>query len=89
MGSRASRWRCRALRIASQGVNALLLGGSPTETVSGRAWRSAPASPGWARVRRAIDALFFWDEAHCLASHLEDVRFARAVLAADPREVTS
>lgn len=47
-------------------VNALV-GGWADETLSARAWRLRHR-PAWARIRRVIDALFFWESAHCASA---------------------
>lgn len=44
-------------------VNALT-GGYADETFSARAWRKRDAK-GWKHVRAALDALWFWQPAHC------------------------
>lgn len=42
------------------------------ETLSSRAYRMAPVSRGWARMRRLIDWLIFWEKDHCrLAFEIE------------------
>jgi hypothetical protein len=61
--------------VMSQCVNVLLLDGSPSESVSGRAHRE-----GWTRAERIIDRVFFWGIDHCAAAHREDIAFARAIL---------
>lgn len=49
-------------------VNALT-GGWADETLSARAWRLRERR-GWGIARRVIDALFFWQEGHCLDAWL-------------------
>jgi hypothetical protein len=66
--------------IGSQLLNVLAFGGSPNETVSGRAYRQR-SNPAWARREAWINWLFR-DPDHCRTSHLEDVAFARVILAA-------
>jgi len=58
----------------SQGFNVLLLGGHHDETVSGRAYRNR-----WP-ARRWINAVFFWQEDHCRASHMRDIEWAKELL---------
>lgn len=41
-----------------------ILGGWADETLSSRCWRKR-AYPGWKRALHIVDALFFWQEAHC------------------------
>lgn len=73
------RWLWRFAAWLSQGVNLVLCNGSPDETLSGRAWRQGQVlgHPGWARARRVIDTLFFWQAAHCRGSHQQDLDLAR------------
>ena len=42
-----------------------LAGGMADETISARAFRLQKQSRAWQRVRKFIDAIFFWDAAHC------------------------
>lgn len=42
------------------------MGGSADETLSARAWRLRLVSVRWRLARVVIDALFFWEEQHCL-----------------------
>jgi hypothetical protein len=59
----------RFLVVVSQRANAWLFGGSPDETVSGRAHREANAGCHiWQRRERIINALFR-DRTHCRDSH--------------------
>lgn len=60
----------------SQLANKVLFNGNPNESLSGRAWRTGSV---W---RRVIDAILFWDEAHCEVSYLNDIRYARELLRA-------
>lgn len=48
-----------------------LLGGSPDETLSARAWRLRGTSAGWARAQRIIDAVFM-DPKHCEDSYTSE-----------------
>lgn len=70
--------------LASQAINVILFDGMPDETVSGRCYRDGVLGgcPRWARRRRIIDAVFFWDTDHCRRSHENDVSFARLILQA-------
>lgn len=69
--------------LISQLVNVIVFGGLPDETVSGRSYREGVLGgcPIWARRRRVIDAVFFWDPGHCRRSHERDLAFARMILA--------
>lgn len=66
------------LRIAawfSQTVNLWLLFGHHDQTVSARCWVNRHR-PGWRTAYRVINTVFFWQDDHCYASHLQDVKFA-------------
>lgn len=67
----------------SQGINCVLLGGSPDQTVSARAYVNRNDAT-WAFVYCAINMVFFWQEDHCRDSHQADVDFALAVLESNP-----
>jgi hypothetical protein len=41
--------------------------GTPDEMLSARAWRLREVHP---KLRKAIDALFFWDDNHCEECYL-------------------
>ena len=76
----------RLLRLAalsSQMANVVLFDGSPDETVSGRAYRQGvlQLNPKWARRRRLINRVFFWQPDHCKISHQQDVKMAKAIMA--------
>jgi hypothetical protein len=68
------RWLFKLATLCSQAFNALVLGGSPDESVSGRAHRE-----GW-RLEWWIDRLFFWEPHHCRRAHESDVAFAKMIL---------
>jgi len=64
-----------------------MLGGNPSETLSGRCYREDIA---WGRT--AIDSLFFFQPNHCLHSHIDDRVGARDLLGAwdqTPEEETT
>lgn len=66
----------RLTRIAaalSELMNACI-GGHNNETLSGRAWRTNH----W--TVKYINRVFFWQENHCLTSHLDDVKWAHEFL---------
>jgi|GEM_PF-878011 len=67
--------------ILSRTVNALFLRGSMHQTTSSRAYVNSFHSAGWARGRRAINALFFWQTDHCAEAWASEVNRARKVLA--------
>lgn len=73
------------LRIGSwlsQGVNCVFLFGHPDITVSARAYIEyrLKRNNRWRVAYHAINALFFWQNDHCMESFLDDVAFAREVL---------
>ncbi|WP_190305674.1 hypothetical protein [Roseicitreum antarcticum] len=65
--------------ILSRMINALLRG-SMHQTTSSRAYVESQHSAGWARGRRAINALFFWQNDHCAEAWASEVNRARKVL---------
>lgn len=78
----------------SQGVNVLLLWplgrrtAHPDLTVSARCHVEGQiyGHRAWERVRRAIDAFFFWEPDHCASSFRKDVEFSRRVTRWSERE---
>jgi len=51
-----------------------LTGGWADETLSARAWRKSqkPDKAHWVWIRRAIDALFFWQKGHCEDAYMAE-----------------
>lgn len=41
----------------------------------------APKSVEWDRRRRYVNALFFWQDDHCLSAHKAEIARARNILA--------
>lgn len=80
--ARSPRW-LRLAQWGSAGLNVIFFNGSPDETISGRAYRQGvlQGNARWARARRIIDRLFWFDPDHCRKSHAADRAFARAILA--------
>jgi hypothetical protein len=78
-------WLWRFAAWLSQGANLILFNGSPDETCSGRSFRLGTlyGNPKWLARQKRIDRIF--GEGHCAASHEDDVRFAREILAAAER----
>lgn len=72
----------RALDLASQALNTLLLNGSPDESTSGRAYREAvlQARRRWRLAYRFINGLFFWEQNHCADAYRVDLTRAQARL---------
>lgn len=64
---------------ASQGVNCVFLLGHPDQSLSARCYLQRNGRV-WCALYRAINALFWWDNDHCKASHERDLRFARRLL---------
>jgi len=62
----------QVLVALDQLVNAML-GGYADETLSARAYRRQQDSRGWAVARRVIDAMFFWESAHCEDAFVAEV----------------
>lgn len=63
----------------SQGINCVVLGGSPDQTVSARAYLNQKEEY-WDVVYKWINKLFFWQQNHCKESHEADIVFARSIL---------
>lgn len=70
------------VRIAawlSQGINCVVLGGSPDQTVSARAYVLKDMQ-GWSTVYWLLNKIFFFQKDHCRSSHEADLAFARQIL---------
>ena len=63
----------------SQGINCVLLNGSPDQTVSARAYLNQK-DKYWGIAYYSINRLFFWQINHCKESHEADLVFARSIL---------
>jgi hypothetical protein len=57
----------------SQLANVVLLNGHPNESISGRC-HGAP----WPRIKRIVNALFWWQVDHCKSAYSNDVKWAKA-----------
>lgn len=68
----------------SQSFNAIVLLGSPDETVSARCHRQRHMR-AWDIARRIFNTVYFWQEDHCADSYADDVSRAGWVLAAHRR----
>jgi len=66
--------------ILSRAINAFVFKGSTAQTLSARCHLEAPSSPEWARRRRFVNAIFFWQDDHCLIAWEQEVERARYVL---------
>lgn len=63
-------WR---IALAFDQLANVVAGGFEDETISSRAWRMAQGgSRKWALLRRAIDALFWFDPDHCRTSFFNE-----------------
>lgn len=49
-----------------------LLGSTPDETLSARAYRLRLVSPAWHVAQIVIDGLFFWQQEHCKQSYFAE-----------------
>lgn len=69
----------RVLDWITQGLNTVLLNGSPDESTSGRAYRECviDGNRRWCRDYRFINALFFWQDNHCKTAYEDDIARAR------------
>lgn len=58
---------------ADQTINAVF-GGYPDETLSSRLYRKDVEAnkSHWTAIRKAVDALFFWQKSHCRAAYLRE-----------------
>ena len=63
----------------SQGINCVLLNGSPDQTVSARAYINQKEKY-WGIAYKWINKLFFWQGNHCKASYQVDINFAKSIL---------
>ncbi|MCG5538939.1 hypothetical protein [Halorhodospira sp. 9622] len=75
----------RRIGDASSRFGNALIGGSPAETISGRAYREAKAgSIRWQRIKVWIDRVFklFGERAHCRRTHQRDLEVAKGLLEA-------
>lgn len=66
----------------SQGIHCILLGGHHDQTVSARAYMEYRllGNRRWAKDYYFLNALFLFQEDHCLTSYLADIEFAKEVL---------
>lgn len=67
-------WLLQVLIALDQLANALIPGGWADETLSSRAHRMrVKGQRYWGWTARAIDALFFWQRAHCAQAHADEL----------------
>jgi len=75
----------RLIRIGdafSQLLNVLIFNGHPNESLSGRAWRTKSK---WYKV---IDALLWFDKNHCMTAYINDLNYAKELVAGIDESVT-
>lgn len=70
-------WLVRILNAVSQLGNVVFLNGHPNESISGRSYRE-----NW-KLRHVIDVILWFDEDHCMNSHLNERVWARHILSLD------
>ena len=63
--------------VGSRFINASGYSGSTHDTLSSRSYFDGHTDPEWARRRRFINLLFFWQEDHCQADYLYGLEQAR------------
>ena len=61
--------RSEQIPIAIDQLVNTICGGWADETISCRAHRRQGKSRKWARWRKVIDSLFFWQERHCQSAY--------------------
>ena len=61
--------RSEQIPIALDQLINTIFGGWADETISSRAHRMQGKSRKWARWRKVIDCLFFWQENHCESAY--------------------
>lgn len=61
------------LIAVDQLVNAILLGYAD-ETISARAYRLGKTSKAWRVAEKVINVLFFFQDEHCQAAYLDEVK---------------
>ncbi|MDO9639698.1 MAG: hypothetical protein Q7J44_14250 [Pseudotabrizicola sp.] len=66
--------------VGSRLINAAGYEGSTHDTLSSRSYFDGHTYPEWARRRRFINRLFFWQEDHCRADYLYGLEQARKKL---------
>lgn len=64
---------CRQVLISIDQLINARLGGYPDETFSARCWRCR-STPKYKRLVAIINAIFFWQDNHCLQSHISEVK---------------
>ena len=64
--------RLEQIPIAIDQLINTLFGGWADETISSRVHRMQGKSRKWAKLRKLIDAIFFWQENHCENAYLSE-----------------
>lgn len=66
------------VQVLSRFLNAAFFGGSTYQTLSARAY--IEKGRGWVFLRRALNALFFWQLNHCREAWETEIRHAQRTL---------
>ena len=66
--------RSEQIPIAIDQLINTLFGGWADETISSRAHRMQGKSRKWARLRKLIDAIFFWQKNHCESAYESELQ---------------
>lgn len=80
--NKRSRIACTG-SLASAFFNVWLFNGNPDESISARCYREGVILDRvkWDARRVFIDAMFFWQDEHCMKSYLIDLEHAREMVA--------
>ena len=66
--------RSEQIPIAIDQLVNTIFGGWADETISSRAHRMQGKSRKWARLRKLIDAIFFWQKNHCESAYESELQ---------------
>mgnify|MGYP006899749268 CR=1 FL=1 len=66
--------RLEQMAIAFDQFINTVFGGWADETISSRAYRVQGKSGKFAKLRKLIDGLFFWQEAHCQSAYESELQ---------------
>lgn len=67
-------WLRKILDSFSHLANVVFLNGNVNESVSGRLWRTQ------SKAYKVVDFIFYFDQDHCLNSHLNDVKQSKSFI---------
>jgi len=65
--------RLKQVAIAFDQLFNALFAGWADETISARAYRCSDKKMRWTIAMEVIDAIFFWQQDHCLNAYLEEI----------------